>query len=210
MTISREILEKFSEYPVFRYGDVERYLKGERRRTGDLARIIAYLKKTGRIRTVVKGVYTVAGDSMVSGFAYSPFYYGLLSALTIRELWTQNSRPEIMTVKSVRASKVQIFGDADDLVFVHHIPARYFFGYDVVKYGKLSVPVSNPEKTLIDLFYYKVRLPIQDYGDLLRAVSKKKLNTYLKAYDRRIAVAVQNFVKKYKTPASLRRLQERY
>jgi hypothetical protein len=155
-------------------------------------------------------VYTFKKDDMMSGFSYSPFYYGLLSALTIRELWTQNSRPDIITVKRVRTSSVHIFGDPKDRVFVHHMPAKYFFGFDIIKYGTLKVPVSGPEKTLIDLFYYKVKLPIQDYGNLLREVSRKRLHEYLKAYDKHTAVTVLNFVRKYKSLADSGRLRNPY
>jgi len=210
MAINREITEKFSGYPVFTYRDVKLYFKGREKSARNLARIISYMKSTGRIYAVTKGVYTFNKDDMVSGFAYSPFYYGLLSALTIRELWTQNSRPEVMTMKRVRASRVQIFDDANDIIFIHHIPARYFFGFDVIKYGKLMLPVSDPEKTIIDLFYYRTRLAIQNYDGLLRALSKSKLDRYLKRYDKHTIASVLKFVKRYKPLADSGKLESNY
>ena len=147
---------------------------------------------------------------MVAGFAYSPFYYGLLSALTINELWTQNSRPDIITIRKVRVSSMHIFGDMKETVFVHHVPAKYFFGFDIVKYGTLNVPVSDPEKTLIDLFYYKVRLPIQDYGELLKKISRKKVRKYLERYDKHTATVVLNFIKRYKGSADAGKLVSPY
>jgi predicted transcriptional regulator of viral defense system len=210
MTIVKEIAEHFASYPAFTYRDVKLYLTSNRIGTRGLPRLISYMKSKGTIHTIRKGAYTLSNNVMVSGFAYSPFYYGLLSALTIRELWTQNSRPDIMTVKKVRNSRLYAFGGKEDIIFAHHIPMRYFFGYDIVDYGKLKVPVSDPEKTLIDLFYYKVRLAIQNYSGLLRAVNRKKLREYLKAYDERTAKRVLDFVKEYKAPADAGKLESPY
>lgn len=210
MTIVKDITEHFSDYPVFTYRDIKLYFTGKKIKAKNLTRLLSYMKSTGKLYTVRKGVYSFRKDDIVSGFSYSPFYYGLLSALTIRELWTQNSRPDIVTIKKVRSSNTHIFGDAKDVVFVHHIPAKYFFGFDIVKYGALKVPVSDPEKTLIDIFYYKVKLSIQNYDGLLRAVNRKKIRRYLKAYDKHTATAVLNFVKKYKGPADSGKLQNPY
>lgn len=143
MTLNNDILDRFSKYPVFTYGDVRRYFGRKKAEKTDLARTLSYLKSGNRIYSVRKGVYTVMKDSMVAGFAYAPFYYGLLSALTLRGLWTQGSKPEIMTIKGVRASTVSIFGERDNTVFVHHVPLRYFFGYGMLGCGKLMLPVSD-------------------------------------------------------------------
>jgi predicted transcriptional regulator of viral defense system len=186
---------------VFTHRDLKLYFKNKKLKTANLTRIIAYMKSSKKLYTIRKGVYAFRKDSMVAGFAYSPFYYGLLSALTINELWTQNSRPDIITIRKVRVSSIHIFGDMKETVFVHHVPAKYFFGFDIVKYGTLNVPVSDPEKTLIDLFYYKVRLPIQDYGELLKKISRKKVRKYLERYDKHTATVVLNFIKRYKESA---------
>ncbi len=201
MTIVKDIINHFSDYYVFTHRDLKLYFKNKKLKTANLTRIIAYMKSSKKLYTIRKGVYAFRKDSMVAGFAYSPFYYGLLSALTINELWTQNSRPDIITIRKVRVSSMHIFGDMKETVFVHHVPAKYFFGFDIVKYGTLNVPVSDPEKTLIDLFYYKVRLPIQDYGELLKKISRKKVRKYLERYDKHTATVVLNFMKRYKESA---------
>ncbi len=201
MTIVKDIINHFSDYYVFTHRDLKLYFKNKKLKTANLTRIIAYMKSSKKLYTIRKGVYAFRKDSMVAGFAYSPFYYGLLSALTINELWTQNSRPDIITIRKVRVSSMHIFGDMKETVFVHHVPAKYFFGFDIVKYGTLNVPVSDPEKTLIDLFYYKVRLPIQDYGELLKKISRKKVRKYLERYDKHTATVVLNFIKRYKESA---------
>jgi predicted transcriptional regulator of viral defense system len=207
MNAGRKIIGKFSQYPAFTYKEVEFYTG---RSVPDLARVLSYMKKTGRIYTIRKGVYTTTKDSMLSGFAYTPFYYGMLSAMTIRGLWTQESRPDIITIRKVRNSRKAVFGDRTDVVFVHHIPARYFFGYDIVKYGRFMLPVSDAEKTLIDLFYYRVRLAVQNYGNLLAAVRQRKLKEYLMTYDAHTVSSVTNFVKRYKRAADSGRLTSEY
>ena len=211
MTIVNEIKNHFSDYPVFTYRDLRLYFSGKRGiKPSNLTRILSYMKSNDCLYALKKGVYTFKKNDMVSGFAYAPFYYGLLSALTLRELWTQNSRPEIMTIKKVRSNRTPIFDDPKDVIFVHHIPTRYFFGFDVITYGAMKLPVSNPEKTLIDLFYYKVKLPIQNYDGLLRSIDVKKINKYLKAYDRHADIAVLNFIKRYKHSADRGKLSSTY
>lgn len=210
MTIVNEIRDHFSDYPVFTYRDLKLYFSGKRVKPSNLTRILSYMKSNGSIYTLRKGVYTFKKNDMVSGFAYAPFYYGLLSALTLRELWTQNSRPDIITMKKVRSTRTRIFDDPKDVIFVHHIPAGYFFGFDIIKYGALKLPVSDPEKTLIDLFYYRVKLPIQNYDKLLQSIETGKIRRYLKAYDRHTSSAVLNFVQRYKRQADKGRLRSPY
>ncbi|MCL4326378.1 MAG: hypothetical protein M1481_06130 [Candidatus Thermoplasmatota archaeon] len=210
MTIIKDIIDHFSSYPVFTRRDLKLYFTDRKIKAANLTRLLSYMKSNGKLYALRKGVYTFKKDDMVSGFSYSPFYYGLLSALTIRELWTQNSRPDIITIKKVRTSNVSIFDDPKDRIFVHHMSAKYFFGFDVVRYGTMKVLVSDPEKTLIDLFYYKVKLAIQNYSGLLRAVNTKKLRRYLKVYDKRTARIVMEFVKEYKEAADSGKLENPY
>lgn len=206
--LSRRILTRFSNYSAFTFRDVK--LQFEEVTEPNLRRILSYLKKTGRIYAIKKGIYTTKKDSFVSGFAFRPFYYGMTSALTIRELWDQGSRPEIITTRQIRASQMWIFGEKDNMIFVHHIPVKYFFGFDILKYGSVNLPVSNPEKTLIDLFYYKARLSIKNYSGLLREIDTKKLAKYLRPYDKHTKMAVLNFVKRYKQMADAGELENPY
>ncbi len=201
MTIVKEIADHFRNYPTFTYRDVKLYLIGRKLSARSLPRLISYMKNKGVIYIIRKGSYTFNRDIMMAGFAYSPFYYGLLSALTIRDLWTQNSKPEIITLRKVRSSSQHIFEDKKDVIFIHHIPVKYFFGFEMADYGKFRVPVSDPEKTLIDLFYYKVKLPIQDYSKLLKTIKTSRLKMYLKVYDPRLSKIVLGFVKKHKKEA---------
>lgn len=209
MTMTSKMLAKFSSYPVFTYRDVRLYMKGRKASDANLARMLSHMKRTKRIFSVVKGAYSTRVDERVSGFAFQPFYYGMLYALSIRELWTQNSRPEIITLRKVRHKSRPAFG-GDVRITLHHSRPKYFFGFDMVKLGDMSVPVSDPEKTLIDLFFYKTRLPLQEYEGVLKAVSTRKLESYLKAYDGHTKAAVMNFVSRHSRLAKQGKLDSGY
>ncbi len=208
MTTTSSITEKFSGYPVFTNRDVRLFL-GRKAKAANVARLLSHMKRAGRIHQVVRGVYSATVDERVSGFAFQPFYYGTLYALTLRELWTQNSRPEIITLKKIRKSGILIFGGKVG-VKLHHLTPKRFFGFDMLVVGGMKVPVSDPEKTLIDLFFYKIRLPIQEYDGILNAINVKKLDSYLKAYDGHTRKTVMNFVKKYLKLAKRGKLRSGY
>ncbi len=207
MTIIRDLETGFKDHNVFSIAEARRQLG--RTRSKNLSRILSYMKANGMIYSLGHGTYTFNRNLNVSGFAYSPFYYGLMFAMTIRELWDQNSRPDILTPRKVRISNIKVF-NGEESVFVHHVPIKLFFGFDMVKYGGIKVPVSDPEKTLIDLFYYRVKLSTGDYGGILKAVSYDKLNKYLKFYDVRLASTVMKFAKRYKPAADSGRLSDPY
>ena len=208
MTLADSILKKFSGYQVFTYGDVRRafWLKENGR---DFARTLSYLKKSGRLHGVVKGVYTTRADTLAAGFAFQPFYYGLRYALTIMDAWTAMPIPELVTLKRVKAAKITVF-DGSARIMLHHSRPAYFFGFSIMEQGGMRIPVSDPEKTLIDLFFYKVRLPIQNYSGILNMVERKKLLEYLKAYDGHTRAAVANFVRRYLSKAKKGRIESPY
>lgn len=204
--LTKEIRDSFSRYPVFTMRDVEIALPG--RSKASLRQALSHMVSSGRLYRVRSGRYSFTRDSVVSGFAFRPFYYGLLSALTYRDLWDQLSRPEIITTGTVKSTRATVFGEM--VVGVHHIPKKYMFGFTNVQYGGLSIPVSDPEKTLIDLFYYRKRLAIQEYGGLLKAVDADRVREYLKAYDGHTRTAVNNFLSRYKPIADSGGLESPY
>ena len=207
--IAKELKRKFESYPAFTFRDAKSYLEGIGVNTKNLARSLAYLKKTSNIVTLVRGVYTYNKDGLVIGFGYSPFYFGLLYAMSLRGFWTIESRPELITVRPVRRTRVQMVNNKIT-VSVHHISGDRFFGYDFVKYGQFKVPVSDAEKTLIDLFYFRVRLPVQDYSIMLKLLRIGKLKKYLSRFDPKTRAAVLEFVHKYKRLADKGRLESPY
>ena len=211
MTLANEIMQAFRGFRSFTFGDVRTVLRERHRHITDktIQVTISRMTKTGKMFAILKGSYSLQRHDELAGFAFAPFYYGGLAALMILDLTDDQVKMEIMTTRLVKKSFVSIY-DGNSSVVLHHIPKKYYFGFKDVKYGDITVPVSDSEKTLIDLFYYKAKISIQDYADLLKAVNRKKLAGYLKAYDKRTAKRVLGFVKKYKNLADSGKLESPY
>ena len=206
-----EIGTIFRDFKTFTFNDARMALRDRHRNISDKTiQVTLSRMATGkRIYSLTKGVYSLEKRDEIVGFAFTPFYYGGLAALMIRDMIDDQVKMEIMTTHRVRVSLIAVFGGSSTVV-LHHIPRKYYFGFEDLKYGDIVVPVSDPEKTLIDLFYYRVRLAIQDYSELLRAVNTKKLVRYLKVYNKRTARIVMEFIKEYKEPADSGKLENPY
>ena len=211
MTLANEIAETFRGFKTFTFRDIRIALTENHRKISDktIQVTISRMVKKGRIYPVMKGVFSLKRDDGLVGFAFSPFYYGGMAALMVREMIDDQVKMEVMTTRTVKRSFVDIYGGSSRAV-LHHLPKKYYFGFGDVKYGSITVPVSDAEKTLIDLFYYRIGLPIQDYSELLRAIRRKRLMKYLKPYNRRIRNIVTNFVRKYKGHADAGELRSPY
>ncbi len=209
MTMPSELYARFKDWPIFTINDAYLFLKSRHKVSKKTVQVtLSRMVKSGRLYGVLKGTFSFNNSTDTAGFAYSPFYYGGMAALMIRDLIDDQVVLEVMTTKTVRRRMVKILGDAR--IVLHHIPKKYFFGFNDTQYGYSRVPVSDPEKTLIDLFYYKIVLSIQDYAEVLKAVNKQKLSTYLKVYDRHTRISVLNFIKKYKKKADRGELTSPY
>ncbi len=149
--------------------------------------LLHLLAKGGEIRRITKSMYTFSKDIRVVGFAYSPFYYGLEDALTLRGIWDQGSNPVIVTSRRIR-NGVREFGGRNYVL--HRINKAHFFGYDLMKIGDLWIPVSDAEKTLIDLLYFRHNIGGEVLANLKKTLDRKRLEGYLKSYDRRLAMDV--------------------
>ena len=201
----------FRDFKTFTFNDAKMALRDRHRNISDktIQVTLSRMAAGKRICSLTKGVYSLEKRDEIVGFAFTPFYYGGLAALMIRDMIDDQVKMEIMTTHRVKVSLMAVFGGSSTVV-LHHIPRKYYFGFEDLKYGDIVVPVSDPEKTLIDLFYYRVRLAIQDYSELLRAVNTKKLVRYLKVYNKRTARIVMEFIKEYKEPADSGKLENPY
>jgi len=167
----------FREQPVFSIAELRRSLAKEKIGKGYSALLAHNLMRSGEINRVAKGFYSFQSDALVSGFAFSPFYYGLQEALSLRNLWEQETIPVILTPTKARPGLRKIMGGN---ALVRRIARKMFFGFDLVKYYDMWLPVSDAEKTLIDFVYFKEHLPAQALQEIKGKIDKKKLGTYLK------------------------------
>ncbi len=176
------VREFIAKTPIFRARDVELIVK-DRAYTSLL---LHNLERRGEVQRLVKGWYTSRGDPSVAVFAFRPAYLGLQQALSLRDLWEQETGVVIVTCNSVRPGVREILGSN---AILHRIDAKYFFGFDYLDCGGIVLPVSDVEKTLIDLIYYR-ELP---GADVLRSLAKEadenKLRGYLRRYPPRFRSA---------------------
>ena len=175
-----EVRRFIGSTPVFRSRDVE-LLVGERRYA---LLLLHNLAKRGEVHRVARGWYSAAEDPVVSVCALAPAYLGLQDALSARGLWEQETNTVVVTAGKAKPGQRQVFGSR---VIVHRIDPRYFFGYDYLPYGAFLVPVSDLEKTLVDLVYFRESPGPDVMRSLARAADRKTLDRYLGRYPARFA-----------------------
>jgi len=183
-----KIREFIKSVPVFRVRDIE-LLVGNR----NYAHLILHkLAKKGEIKRVVKGWYSLHDDPIVSVFCFKPAYVGLQEALSLHNLWEQETNVVIITTKKVRVGIREILGNN---VILRTIEPKYFFGFDLIRYENFFVPVSDIEKTLIDFVYFKENLARETLREIIKRIDKQKLIEYLKKYPSKFRQKVRKLAK---------------
>ncbi len=172
-----EVRRKFRNSPAFTITDLKVLLKGRGISIGYLSLLVHNLRAKGEIKRISKGVYTYREDIEVAGFAFRPFYYGLQEALSLRNLWEQETNPVVITPRKVRPG-VRVFAGGNFIV--KRIARGMFFGFEMLKYMDFWVPVSDVEKTLIDFAYFKEPLGTEAMAEIKSQLDRKKLADYLK------------------------------
>lgn len=170
----KKVKAEFGKRSTFTINDLRRVL-GKDMSKGYLHLLIHNLLVSGELKRIVKGVYTFKDELELVGFGFAPFYYGLQEALSLRNMWEQETVPVILTTKKVRTGLRKFSGNN---YLVRHINRRMFFGFEMIKYHDFWIPVSDPEKTLIDFIYFKE--PIQNEILAEMKIRKDVLEQYLK------------------------------
>jgi predicted transcriptional regulator of viral defense system len=183
-----KIKDFIGKTPVFLSKDIERIVKDK-----NYAHLILNkLTKKEKIFRLTKGFYSTFNDPTFSVFCFKPSYLGLYEALSLRNLWEQEVNTTIITIKKVRTGVRKILGTN---VIIKRIKPEYFFGFDYIKYGNFYIPVSDLEKTLIDLVYFKEPLTWQILRNLKNKIDKKKMLKYLKSYPKNFQKLVLDKIK---------------
>lgn len=152
MKYKKQLYDKFKDSKVFSLRDV-RILFNDKNISKDYSKVLmSNLIKEKKIYKITNGKYTFQEEIMCAGFAFSPFYYGLQEALSLHNLHEQETNPIIITTNKIKPGIREIMNTN---VYFRRINKKYFFGYDFIKYYDIEIPVSDIEKTLIDLVYYK-------------------------------------------------------
>ncbi len=172
---SRKLREFFSSTPVFTARDVKIAVGG-----GYSRLLLHNLTRSGEIKRLVRGYYTVLDDPIVSVFCFRPAYLGLYTALSMHNLWEQETNINIITSRNVRVGTRIILGTN---VNVYRSDNERMFGFDMLEYGDIYLPVSDVEKTLLDLLYFGMELDRATLKTARLHVDKKKLLSYSSHFD---------------------------
>lgn len=192
MKYKKQLYDNFKKSKVFSLRDV-RILFNNKNISKDYSKnLMSNLIKEKKIHKITNGKYTFQEEIMCIGFAFSPFYYGLQEALSLHNLHEQETNAIIITTNKIKPGIREIMNTN---VYLRRIDKKYFFGYDFIKYYDIEIPVSDIEKTLIDLVYYKENIS----KDLILEIKKKidliKLNKYLEKYPITIKNKVLDLIK---------------
>lgn len=177
MKYIKYVREHFAEKPAFSIRDLRIFLAKKGISKGYAQLLLHNLESSGEIQRITRGFYSFKDDASVSGFAFSPFYYGLQEALSLRNLWEQETNPVIITPKKVRTGVREIMGTN---ALLRRINRKMFFGFEPVKYYDYWLPVSDIEKTLIDFAYFREPIPKEVERNLVKRSSRDTLKKYLK------------------------------
>lgn len=196
MKYVQNFLAYFEKFPIFTTNDVKLFL----RKSGggrDYYKVFMHnLISSERVFQVKRGYYTLHNDPMTAGFAFSPFYYGLETALTYHGLWDYVTPISIITTKKATPGVRSIM---ERNVSVRRISRKMFFGYSMVKYENLFyIPMADVEKTLIDSFYFHTVFNKEVYAMLLKRMDTKKLRAYLKLCPKVTRSSVESKVREHK------------
>ncbi len=191
MTYPKKLQEAFGKQPVFTLADVRRLLP---KASAGYARLLLHnLLKAGKIFRISRGIYSFHDEALVAGFAFRPFYYGCQDALSLHGLWEQETNPVVITARKVRAGMRKFAGGN---YVVRRIERRMFFGYEMMKCAGWWVPVSDVEKTLIDMVHFRQHVGEELGAEFESRIERKKMRGYLKRCPDRVARKVGKIIAK--------------
>ena len=173
----KEVRKYIEKTPYFTINDIKRIV-GDREYT---YLILNILVKRGEIFRLARGFYSKYDDPSLIVNYFKPAYLGLQDAMSYLNLWEQETITIVITVKKVRQGIRKVLGNN---VLVKRIKPKYFFGFNLLKISDFYLPISNKEKTFIDLIYFREWR--REYGKYFRGLDLKILKEYAKKYPKRI------------------------
>jgi predicted transcriptional regulator of viral defense system len=195
MKFSKHFTEEFSKKPAFGIDEVKAFIRRRNASEGYHKLLIQNMLKSGRIHKITRGAYTFYDEAQYVGFAFQPFYYGLEDAISLHGLWDQETNPVIITPRKVR-NGIRQFDSRNYLV--RRIKRTMFFGYSLLKYEQFYIPVSDIEKTLIDLAYFEIRVPDEIISNMIEKLNKEIFNRYLAEIPQYLSNRMRIIVRKKK------------
>lgn len=134
--------------PVFRTADAALRLAVD---SPHASQILARLARHGHVARIKRGLWALAGTDPLALVPHLtaplPAYISLQSALYAHGMISQI--PDVVFCVSLARTRRYRFPAGT--VSVHHVPPRFFFGYDRSPDG--TVVIATPEKALADFLY---------------------------------------------------------
>ena len=176
----KKVEELFEKSPVVDIKSIKRIL-GE---SNNYVHLLLYnLIKKGKIYRLTKGWYSKSSDPILLVYCFKPSYLGLQEALSIHNLWEQETNTIIITAKNIREGERTVLGSN---ALIKKLPKKLFFGIEHLKYGETYVPVSDIEKTFLDLIYYDQPLDKKLISNFKKIIKEDRLSEYMDRFDPRI------------------------
>lgn len=193
MNFVKKVKTEFGKRSTFTISDLRRVL-GKDVSEGYTHLLIHNLLASGEMKRITKGVYTFRDELELVGFGFTPFYYGLQEALSLRNMWEQETVPIVLTTRKIRTGLRKFSGNN---YLVRCIRRNMFFGFEMIKYHDFWIPVSDPEKTLIDFIYFKEPIQKEVLAEL--KIRKDVLEQYLKRCPTWVKTRVKSRLKHFAT-----------
>lgn len=188
-----QIMDLFNKSPVVSFNSIQRIINKTSKSSQYAKQLIRNLVLKNKVKKITKGYYTTLDDPSLLVFCIKPAYLGLQDALSINNLWEQETIPIILTSRKVRQGIRKIFNTN---VLVRKVNKKYVFGISYKKHDNFYLPYSDIEKTFIDMIYFKEKLSPETLNLLKNKLNKKTLNSYLKKYPimikKRVLSALKN------------------
>ena len=191
MKFTDEVRRRFGKDPAFTVSDLKVLIGKQELSNGYLQLLVHNMLARKELKRISRGIYSFRSETQIVGFAFRPFYYGLQDALSLRDIWEQETNPVVITPRRVR-NGIRTFEGANYLV--KRIDRKMFFGHGLVNYDDFWVPVSDAEKTLIDFVYFRQRLDDGCTAELKKRIDRKKLKEYLERCPEWVRTKVQSML----------------
>ncbi len=189
----QEVYQKLVEkkYYVFSFEDLCAFYPKDNR--SSLRQYLSRWRKNGWIAHLKKGLYELTSlegreipDLFIANAMYAPSYISLETALSYYSMIPEVS----MAVTSVTSKTTRRFKNSHGLFIYRSVQPQAFRGYVIEKHNGFDVLMAEPEKALIDYFYFKTlrggtfdmmeeRINKKSVGCL----NKSKLKNYAKLFN---------------------------
>jgi len=158
---------KLREVPVFSLADVSQIVSGKEYAKKLLRKMVL----SNEIRRIKKDKYTFYSDPfLISTFLNKPSYISSVSALSYHKIISQIPK-DVFCFTLKKEKNIHFISE------IRFIQTKYFFGFDDLEYLNFKIPISTPEKAIIDSIGL---IPISLIEESFENINIERILEYLK------------------------------